>query len=256
MKIPIKSMSACLLVVACSLAYSKDANAPQAPALGNLKGVPVSIPAEYQFFAVNYVGENVWAGIKNKEPATLDTPIESFGIRVRLPDLVPVSSLELLAEWKKITNTSPFYPWINPSVRSLIYDKPPGEWGKAWIGRVIDHGISSANKGNGWHYERAKEKKMGLVVMNLIGPDPSKYVYENKTLMYDEETWNTVVFCPAGPRPVPGGKATCEHRFHIHEMNASVTFNFYPEHLEGWRTNQEKITALLRVFVVDESDKK
>lgn len=217
-----------------------------APALGNLNGVPVSIPAHYQFFSVNYVGENVWAGIKNKEPATLDTPIKSFGIRVRLPDLVPVSSPALFTEWQRITNTSPFYPWVHPGVYAETYNLPPEQWGKAWIGRV-----SADRTYPGCRYQKTEEHRFGLSVEKLICDNEKSRKLNSQDFMYEEGRWRTVIECDTRPLKNPGGKRVCQQRFPIPEMNAMVSFSFFPEHLSDWKTNQEKITDLLKSFVVE-----
>ncbi|HQQ63937.1 MAG TPA: hypothetical protein PLF22_10230 [Pseudomonadales bacterium] len=204
----------------------------------------MAIPAEYQFFAVNYVGENVWAGIKRKEPATLETPIEGFGIRVKLPDLQPANTPALLAEWQQITRTSAFYPWLEVSVSSMNAELTRQKWDHLWIEAWGLHRPSP-----GCHYQKTEERRFGLSVERLVCDNQKLLDMHSSDFLYDESEWKTIIICETRPTP----RHICQHFFPIPEMQADIKFSFYPENLEDWKTNQEKITVLLKSFIVQSS---
>lgn len=238
-------MIVALLLLTGSSAQSESSDSLYGPpSVGNLKGVCVSIPSEYRFFPINYVGEDVWSGKHIKGPATFDTPIQSFSIRAKIPDMSPKTP-ENEKEWDESFRKGGWYPWLSVDIQLTTYDLPPAQWLQRWLVRD-----SESFRSPGWYYKELDEKRFGLTTKVFVGPGPNKSDSNNRDLLYDAENWGTIIYCGAGPTGRPGGKHSCHQYFSIPEINALAEYYLYPEDLSDWKKNQEKLTTLIKSFVV------
>jgi len=216
-------------------------------AVGNLKGIRVAIPQRYRFFSVLYEGEDTWRPeTKRKAPATFDTPISSFSILVRLPNMEPLSPTNEQS-WRDFQmNNGKDDSWIDFQGDAKVVSMPVPSWGKASVDLTRSVLV---NGSPGWRLRRLEQKRYGLTVEVLDGPDKADSNIWIQDLMYDEPNWTTVIRCGAGALGA-GGHHICRQFFVIPEMNLSVSVQYHANNLVQWAAIQREITELVKSFRV------
>jgi len=213
-------------------------------AIGNLKGIRVSIPQKYRFFSVIYEGEDTWRPeTKRKAPATFDTPISSFSILVRLPNMEPLSPANEQS-WRDFQrNNGTDDSWIDFEGRLRSIEIPPAEWQE----RALKMQRPLISKSHGWELRRLNEKRYGLTVEVQVGPDKKKNDVRIEDLLYDQEGRNTLIECGTGGTK-PAGAHFCHQFFLIPEMNLFMDVRYRASKLPEWSTIQANVTSLVNSF--------
>lgn len=217
-------------------------------AIGSIGGVSVSIPRGYIYFPIDYAGEDIWSGKRLAEKPTLDTPISTFSLLVRLPGMSPRTP-ETEAERSeaiKRANTN----WIDVQVEGSRGGKEETPWVKAVAGRIRDGAI--AEHWVGWHYEKSGSK-FGLVEEVLVGASPEmreKNWISDRNLMYDAGTWSTYIQCNTNELK-HRMRQRCRQVFSLKpQINAYATAYYDSEHLKDWKIIQAKLSQLIYGFIV------
>lgn len=219
-------------------------------AIGSIGGVSISIPRGYIYFPIDYIGEDIWSGKRLAEKPTLDTPISTFSLMVRLPDMSPRTP-ETEAERSEAIRRVNSKNWIDVQVEGHR-GKDETPWAKAVTGR-IQEGVK-AEKRIGWHYEKSGSK-FGLVEEVLVGAPQDireKSWQLDRNLMYDEGTWSTYIQCNTNELK-HRMRQRCRQAFSLKpKINAHVTVNYDGEHLKDWKIIQVKLSQLIYGFTVPE----
>jgi len=201
---------------------------------------------------VLYEGEDTWRPeTKRKAPATFDTPISSFSILVRLPNMEPLSPANQQS-WRDFQmNNEKDDSWVNFEGIARIPDLPPADWGKRYVDLTRRFLIHDSL---GWSVQRLEEKRYGLTTEVQIGPDKRAIDIRVEDLMYDEHTWNTIIECGAGGLAL-GGHHICKHFFLMPEMNLVIAVQYHRNRLPEWAAIQKKVDALVKSFLISSVNK-
>jgi hypothetical protein len=247
-----------LLAVACiHLAGTKRKVDPDAPALGNLNGITMAIPAKYQFFPVVYEGDDIWNAewIKknsNRAPTT-DMKISSFSLLLHFPDYAPFDANNG-GSWRHQENRYGFnQDWITVAVHWNNHQAKLEE--RDWFARYIDR----SKEGNlpfassGSRYEIADENIYGLRHEVLVGPkltqDESFAQSWHKDFYSDVHDWSTKIECKR-MSVKPFSVFTCEQTYVLSEFDSLITIEYNPQHLKDWRKIQEQVSQIIRRFEI------
>ncbi|MEJ7686962.1 MAG: hypothetical protein WKG52_08230 [Variovorax sp.] len=229
---------------------------PPEAVIGDLGGVPVSIPREYARL-VEYEGDPHWLEKpKGAKPVrTFESKLTSFGILAHYPDMKPLSK-----ETQESYRTTRFRDseWISMGVvagSNLRFGNDPLD--RPYESRVpghephpfftyeqlpMVHGMTP--------YQAVKD-----IGPNLILDDENRsHSAYNHILYFARENDKIVAFikCGSGLAAAPGGTKTCEHHFVFWpEMKAQAELRYAPDFLPNWRSYQASYRALLLGFRVD-----
>ena len=253
-----------LIQGACSQSNARDpmaeilaARKPQSerpPVVGDLGGVPVTIPAAYVRL-LEYDGDPNWFDperAKWKAPQrTHESKISSFGVLVHYPDMQPLTR----ANFESYPNKTIYdYDWMNIGVSSASSFVPTN------LENPYGHWIPGKEPQASYAYEQQEGLVHGLVAYKAIRDlathqvfDDNKAQYSNhvRYLGYESGKVMTVIECAAGMPPVRGGVMSCKHRFVLLPgMRAELSLRYPRAFLPHWRTYQERARDLLLSFRV------
>lgn len=217
-------------------------------ALGSINGTSISIPNEYTYFPVNYIGEDIWAGKRLNIEPTLSTPISTASLIVRLPDMTPKTTANEKERIHAI-RTSDRRLWITIQIEGHKTEEHP--WVKAVVHRIKNRN-SFVEKAVGWEYRKAGGK-FGLTEELLTGGDEKlrkKYWTSDENLMYDEHKWTSYIQCNTNELKY-NSKQVCTQTFSLKPtMNAFVKVRYESSNLKDWSIIQDKLTKLINSFIV------
>ncbi len=223
--------------------------------IGDLGGMPVKISrhvAEY----VEYEGDPGWSGPRKGPPPvrTYKSRLESFGFRVRYPDMAMLLTKEMWEDRQRynIYNT----PWMRVGVIS----------GTSYPGRGFMNRIDlkdSELRSQYWWKDRfkVKEKKFGLTEYRLtrkplpLNGDPEQISQFGETVyLYRDKTGNVITRIDCSD--VPHEAALCTQNWDMAEYGVSADLSVMYRHalLEHWREMQWKVTQVVLGFRVEVKD--
>jgi hypothetical protein len=222
-------------------------------AVGDLGGVPVTIPRHFAHF-VEYEGDPDW-GEKRQGPRperTHQSKLVSFGYDTRFPDMAGESSRELIKD--KSSYSIYTTPWISVGITTgNIY---PGD---GFLDRRTAV-IGQSGKILRWEqYEQLPEPEHGLTVYAAAGIDPKTHA------PYREDSFATDIFVHRDKRNrvdayiscnnVKTGSQTCEHNFSLEpHMHAKVYVSYRRTQLPHWYEIQQAVTQQILGFTALPAD--
>jgi hypothetical protein len=247
-----------LLVVACiHFNGTKRKIDPDTPTFGNLNGVPMAIPAKYQFFPVVYQDDDIWNAEwikKNSERVpTADMKITSFSLLLHLPDYTPFNPKNG-DSWRHQKNRYGFnQDWITVAVHWNNHQAKLEErdWFKRYIDRSKEGNLPLASVAS--HYEIADQNIYGLRHEILVGPTSTQAeIFAqswHKDFYSDIQGWSTKIECKR-MSVNPFSVFTCEQTYVLPDIDSFITIEYNPQHLKDWRIIQDKISQIIREFEI------
>jgi hypothetical protein len=252
----ILSIAICaVLVVACIRPSSTRKRIdPNTPTLGNLNGVQMAIPLKYQFFPVEYEGDDIWnAEWQRKNLGRVPTPdmkIRFFSMLLHLPDFMPLSKANRLSWIKPNNKYGTNRDWINVGVRWNGGDQRINQkgWLESYIGKA-KYG-NSTRVSSDWRYQTVDEDFYGLRHETLVGSTtPANYYERNlhRELYYDATAWSTKIECDR-MLVEPFSESTCTQVYGVPELNSIVEVTYHPDNIKNWREIQRETHLIIESF--------
>lgn len=223
----------------------------EGPVIGDLGGVPVSIPKPYANF-VEYDGDPHFLE-KRKGPVpkrTHESKLASFGFEVRYPDMANVNE-ETASErrQKNIHNTM----WMRVGVNSHSAYGGAGDDGIERRARDI-----TDPKAHRYTYKPLPEKVHGLTGYYPVGPDESKRLQQVGGSDFHDKN---LYFYRDGARPVETyiecsnmahSAAGCSQVFNLRpDMRIRVSVSYRRDLLPHWREIQNSVSKVILGFRVN-----
>lgn len=219
------------------------------PVIGNLGGMPVSIPQSYANFVEYQHDPHFLRPRKGEVPKrTYQSKFRNFGLDFRFPDMAA-----LIDETRQDKRDATIYntKWMAASVSVAPYhDK--GSMLRLALGSLDIFDFSNGKYG----YKQLPETLYGLVVHEVYGYDDAKrdllpgnslldaniYYHVNKQGEFENfiECLNNRI-----------GVASCSHHFYLKNTNAAIQLNYRKAFLPQWRQIQSAVTTLVLGFAVD-----
>jgi hypothetical protein len=223
------------------------------PVVGNLGGVPVSIPKPYANF-VEYDGDPHFMEARQgpPPPRTYDSPLRSFGFDIRFPDMHPEAE-EIREEKRKesIHRTM----WMRVGVNSNSNYGYDGEHKMTrYAENIVKHFLEK------YRFEKLPTETYGLIGYGPTNVDLSRrelggggadmndansYFFENADGEVDAyiKCWN-----------MKHSANRCHHEFVLlPSVRAIVTVGYRSELLPHWREIQSSVTQVMLGFRVDQT---
>lgn len=222
------------------------------PVVGNLGGVPVSIPKPYAKF-VEYDDDPHFMEARKSPPPprTYQSPLRSFGFDIRFPDMQPVTD-QNYNEFRKASIQTTM--WMRVGIASNSIYGFDGDHAMARYAQNI-----LADVARTFHYEKLPRDTYGLVGYTPVNADLSRrelgkgfggpdmldynvYFHQDSDGEVDAyiKCWNMTHLAER-----------CEHRFLLTpEMRTEVTVGYRSELLPHWREIQSSVTKVMLGFRV------
>jgi hypothetical protein len=234
-----------LATAGCSRA---EPTKPQTPGMGTIHGVRMVIPTEYQFFGVEYEGDDIWARPPKRHPPGPDVPIRSFAIMLHLPDFAPLNDKNR-GSWVGLKGQEAKRDeWTQVDIQPIDgIGSDPARWFSGLIERQKIGQISWRPK-HDWYFQKNPDMVYGLINEKKIGPDYSKISVDNIEIFYDPLRSTTYIVCGAGA----GGPKFCHQTFIIPELGVLIAANYATSNLKYWRDIQENIRRIVISFKHDQ----
>ncbi|CAB3799661.1 hypothetical protein [Paraburkholderia fynbosensis] len=246
---------ASLLVVACIHVSGTNRKIdPNSPTFGKLNGMPMAVPVKYQFFPIEYEGDDIWNAEwlrknRNRVP-TPDMKIRTFSLLLHLPDYAPFNS-ENGDSWHHQKNRYGFnQDWITVGImwnnnRGKIHEKG---WFKHYIDDVRESNVKFSSAAS--HYEIA-QNIYGLHHEVMVGASSNDRQFSwqsmHKDFYADIQDQSAKIECEQMVVP-PYVPTTCEQTFIIPELDSFVDIKYNPQHLKDWRQIQKQVTSMVKTF--------
>lgn len=221
------------------------------PVIGDLGGVPVSIPRPYANF-VEYDGDPHFME-KRKEPApkrTYESKLASFGFEVRYPDMAPVTGENAAEKRKENIHTT---MWMRVGINSHSAYGGAGDDGIERRARDI-----TDPKAHRYPYKPMPEKVHGLTGYFPEGPDESKRLQQVGGSDFNDKN---LYFYRDGAGPVETyiecsnmahSAAGCSQVFNLQpEMRIRVNVSYRRDLLPHWREIQNSVSKVILGFRVN-----
>ena len=210
------------------------------PIIGDLGGVPVSIPKPYARF-VEYENDPHFLKPRKGQPPkrTFQSKLRSFGFEFRLPDMAALT-LKTLPEKKESTlyNTM----WMSVGVDVASYNNQLG------LQRMLNSSLTTKWGDDERGYKQLPDKLYGLVV-NI--PDHSNENKRPNRNMYfhlnDQGQIDSYIRCHITWHDA----APCKHIFLVSNFkNTMFSVNYRASLLSQWQEIQSAVTKLILSFSV------
>lgn len=259
-----------LLASLVRVAFATDTVYKRGPAIGNLGGVPVSIPPNYlHIMGVEYAGDPHWLEPrKGERPVrTFDSQFTSIGLTVHLPDMkphLPENDASYQKRYKSVGNRE----WLEVGI---LAGSGMGVGDKT-LEKPYEYLFPNQEKFNQYRYEKLPELKYGLIEFKAIGInepydrtrmykvfDDNVYDVTNHHLLFyrTDGKITTMIECGAGVAAVPGGIQSCSQRFLLlPEIKAEASLRYPPELLPQWRELQDGVRRVILNFRATPADLK
>jgi hypothetical protein len=247
--LPVFCLAIGLILTACQ---KESGVTLQQPGIGALHGSRISIPPEYQFFPVEYVGDDIWARPPKRHDPGPEVPIRSFSILLHLPDFAPRNQSNEASWIGANRGDAHTKEWINVDVQPLdnIDTKNSHRWfSEFFITRQMDGQISWTRGQENWYFVRQENQVFGLINEKKVGPDYSIPHPDNTETFYDPARGKVYIVCGTGA----GFKKYCHQYFIIPELSAVIDVFYEKNNLSSWETIQKKVNSLVLSFHVDSS---
>ncbi len=223
------------------------------PIIGDLGGVPVSIPRPFAHF-VEYDSEPHFLE-KNEVPApesqrTFESKIRSFGFEIRYPDM---ASEEAKTQAEKLKSDISNTMWMRVGISA---GENYGSTGDEALERKRERYLDPKRKH--YSYSPLPEKTYGLTGYTPSGIDESRRLpiskggvgadMNDKNIYFFRDENNqisTFIECSNMEHTA----ARCQHFFNLKPiMKAHVRVNYRKELLENWREIQSSVSQVLIGF--------
>jgi len=232
---------------------------------GQVNGIKVAIPVNYQHFSPEYLGESPWIPHGPRPKRTFDSPMRSFSVYVQLPELKPRSpetEVSFQESFKK-----PDHPWISGHVDVARVGENPPPPGVA-IRLLAAHAINGFDPmRKNCRFVRQSELRYGLVEYVTQCPDLEGLLSEVERLGRSREgafEFYERIYVEANPKEPPvyircrylppenkKGRGTCKHYFPVSEFRVIGDVSYLTEHLVEWYEIQTKLQKLFASFRVE-----
>lgn len=226
------------------------------PVIGDLGGVPVSIPRPYANF-VEYDGDPHFME-KRKEPApkrTYESKLAGFAFEVRYPDMTPVTDENATEKRKENIYTT---MWMRVGVDSHSQYGGAGDDGIERRARDI-----TDPKAHRYTYKLMPEKVHGLTGYFPEGPDESRRLLQVggadmndvNLYYYRNESGQVDSYIECGNMAHSADR--CKLFFNLKpDMRIRVWVNFRRELLPHWREIQSSVSKVILGFRVNPENTK
>jgi len=229
----------------------------QGYAVGLLNGVKVRIPAEYQFFGVQYEGENAFDKTTwRKTPATMDTPITSFSMLLRASNFEPRHTPQDHKDWV----ADGYY--IGPETRWFsvgVYpdhkpDDTPQQRVSEWRTSFIESWKVQPSKHDA---KTSTQMHYGLQLDEPVLRQGSPKPYSPEIIIYTTKPSSplqALIHCqPPGEKDI-NPLWRCEQNFDVKGARAGVRVRYKIDQLPRWQEIQTKVSTIVNSFVVQEKN--
>ncbi len=231
-------------------------------AVGSLNGVKVRIPAEYQFFGVQYEGENAFDKTTwRKMPATMDTPITEFSILLRASNFEPRRNPQDHKDWvAEGSNFENKTDWLNIGVQHhSAANITPRTFVDKWHSSTVEQLHTRGAGGLIYDLKTQPDSLYGLQVNIPIErpnqPQPKfKWHEDHLYLTPKESKEQAVVSCTPPEEHHPKKIWFCEQRFLLARIASTVTVRYRIDQLPRWQEIQTKVSVIVNSFVVQEKN--
>lgn len=232
------------------------------PRIGNINGTPISVPAHYLFFPMEYMGESVWEPRKDKPVRTFDNGIGNFAIYVQWPALNPRSPKNEPSYQESIHNWKA-HDWIMVGVQA----NPPTRVANGYANSLrydIENKIDNYRPlGNPRYEMRGLDPKLGLNSAVPVGPGTERRSGWNLTLYWAgnaQQSVPTYIQCSNGSFTTTGlvteagPAARCTHEFQLPELKADIRATYTINLLPHWRAIESEVRKLILSFQSSQSN--
>lgn len=229
-------------------------SAPATAVVGELGGVPVSIPRDYARL-VEYEGDPMSERAGFPSEHNYQSKLKSFNVIAHFPDMTPVTRENYNSYRKRDIYDSGWMEFTVAAGPALNFTEDK-----------FEHPYEYRVPGNEWHRFYAYEqlpmihgltpyratRDLGLD-LTLDDNNRSHGAY-NHTLYFARDENNkimAVIRCGSGLTPEPGGRHICQHDFVLWpEMKAELRLRYDPSMLSRWRAYQNRYRELVLGFRV------
>ena len=232
--------------------------------IGNMNGVELTVPKEYQEFSPQYSGEDRWKPLKNPPKRTYKSGIDSLELVVKWPSMEHQyqgnnadsfrtrGDVDGSKDWMSLTVESDFENLSKSQILERIeYMRSHARSGITGLlhgyieGKFLHMPIDNHFNLNGI------DQKTGLNWANVIGPDAGKPKLGNVVVYWDgdiSKKISTLIVCtgPLVARLEP--TKSCKQYYEMPELHASIAVYYYLPHLSEWKEIQYKTRAFVLSF--------
>jgi hypothetical protein len=260
------AIAAIVTVVAAHLAYLAWSRDPLRDhyAIGSMNSVKLSIPREYLFFPVEYLGETVWAPRKDKPKRTYASKIGNFSAYVEWPTMRPRQPDSEASYYKSFKGES---DWLMVSVQTREDADPAQEQSRREATkRRVDNGPARVLKGYLFElhrygapptvkYEhRGFDEKLRLYSALPMGAGSEYAAGWNEALHWNGDLngiVDTLIRCQNGVFKSPAVRK-CEHRYELPALDGYAVIRYRQDLLPQWRDIETKTRQLFNFFALAE----
>lgn len=226
------------------------------PRIGNINGTKLSIPAQYLFFPVEYVGESVWEPRKDKPQRTFDSGIGNFAIYVQWPTLAPRNPKNEQS-FQASVRSGMAHDWI----RVGVVAQPKSRFPNGYANHVkydLENKIKNHNPPGNPRYEmKGLDPKLGLNWAIPVGTGTDKATMWNMVMYWNgdpEKSVTTYIACDNGSFPNPNVVAECRQEFLLPELKVDIAASYKINLLPHWRAIEDEVRKLILSFQASQSN--
>lgn len=218
------------------------------PAIGSVNGIKLSIPNYYLLSGVQYKGEEPLSQERRSVSPTLETPIESFAILLRLSNLQPIRTAQDQEDRRQSEQTArPFIAetWTMIGFYPKLYLENDGSLKPAYDNWVKDHGY--------WGPFVEKEPIFGLNHMiSVQSIDNGSNNHGQFEFFFDRGNWTTFIYCETQrARITPFDTVThCTDMFVLPDLKVVAEADMTKKDLYRWREINQTVDNIAKSFIV------
>lgn len=244
-----------------SLEFSSDGLANrQKYYVGSMNGVELSIPVQYVAFPVEYADKSIWEPNKGKDyykSKTSKSALSNFAIYVQWPGLKP-HSRENDASYFASQSTAGDHKWFMIGVASwpmnLISKSKenrwdPSQWAIDFVRKHMEYTKKQFPAGVSYK-DHGYDESTGLYLVKPTGPEAVEWAVWNKS-SYWSSSGEIYIECDSGRYKSPKPVGLCTQRWHLPELQASVSVTYKHPMIYRWKEIQEKTNKLINNFRVN-----
>jgi hypothetical protein len=226
------------------------------PSLGRMGDTKLAIPGHYLLGPIGYKGVSIWdkSYANRPKPATLDSELTDFAIKIRQTNFKPIETYQDLADYAKLGKSvrpqPPENRWLHVGFQ---YDPLFKEKGEAvnmkgqLTARLKDESFG--------RYTLQKDQSWGLDhYVSAHQPGTAVRGETQREVFYDARTNATFIGCKSTLRSVPPHDLLtfCRHEFFAPEGDIRIGIGNIDvkSDLARWREVEQRVRAVLQSFVV------
>lgn len=227
---------------------ARNTGTADAPAIGNINGIKVSIPKNYLFGWVQYEGQEPLDPFPVSTP-TFDSKILHFAMLLRLSNFQPITTPQDKADYdESMSRVFPDYKemWLGVGFHLDTYNPKDG---------LLKHVVTNWEKDGAERgpYIKQKSPVDGLVYENSVRPAETKIPRSpHYAFFYDETTYKTFIHCQSHTQYVPpyATFTDCHHLFVVPEFKIVAEAIYTKKDLPRWREIEEETKKIIHSFIV------